>query len=149
MYKIVFKVNPVTQKSEKTMALIESEAEYRNLRNSAENLSVLKETRLAHEAYRLALFEGVGELEVKRLKDEYDKKKSRRIRYVHSAEHPERAGLFEVAGIDVTDRDKKARAVDFCTSCLQGWVDMGWISGFAEVRDKGRGRPVGGVDITL
>lgn len=84
---------------------------------------------------------------IQRMKN--DKKKSRRIRYVHSAEHPERAGLFEVAGIDVTDRDKKARAVDFCTSCLQGWVDMGWISGFAEVRDKGRGRPVGGVDITL
>ena len=84
MYKIVFKVNPVTQKSEKTMALIESEAEYRNLRNSAENLSVLKETRLAHEAYRLALFEGVGELEVKRLKDEYDKKKSRLLQVNYS-----------------------------------------------------------------
>lgn len=77
------------------------------------------------------------------------KTRSRRIRYIHSAEHPERAGLFEVAGVNMADRDKKARAVEFASSCLQGWVDMGWISGFSEFRDRGRGRPVGGVDITL
>lgn len=78
-----------------------------------------------------------------------DKKRSRRIRYVHSPEHPERAGLFEVVGVRLQDRDAKARAVEFARSCLQGLTDMGWISGFSEVRETGRGRPVVGVDITL
>lgn len=84
---------------------------------------------------------------IQRMKN--DKKRSRRIRYVHSREHPERAGLFEVAGVNLRDRDAKARAVAFARSCLQGLTDDGWIRGFGEVRDTGRGRPVVGVDITL
>ena len=78
-----------------------------------------------------------------------DRKRSRRVRYIHSAEHPERPGLFEVAGVNLQDRDAKARAVDFVSSCLRAWADMGWISGFTEVRDSGRGRPIVGVDIRL
>lgn len=36
-----------------------------------------------------------------------DRKRSRRIRFVHSADHPERAGLFEIAGVNLGDKGRE------------------------------------------
>jgi hypothetical protein len=84
MYLIKFEKDTTTKKSVKVMIPVSSEAQYRALRNSSENLAVLEEVGKLYDHYHRLASEGADEQTLKQLKEEIDRKKSRLVQFNYS-----------------------------------------------------------------
>lgn len=73
---------------------------------------------------------------------------SDRIRYAASDKHPEKPGLFEVAGVNMSDRNAKKRAADFTEAYLGMLVAEREIRGF-KTYTEGRAHTLAGVVVEL
>ena len=84
MYLITFKVNPDTRQCLKVMSQVCSEAEYRELRNSEHNQSVLTNVRTMYDEYRRMVSEGASEPVLKQQKEAIDSAKSHLVQFNYS-----------------------------------------------------------------
>ena len=84
MFRVSFQTSPDTQKRVKVLVPVTSEKEYRELRNSERNLSVLNKVRAMYDNYRRKLSEGADASELRALKDALDKEKSHLVQFVYS-----------------------------------------------------------------
>lgn len=75
MYKIVFRTDPDTNKSVKVMNPVSSDAEFRALRDSERNRSVLSKVRAMYAEYFQMISDGVDKETLKAKKDLIDKEK--------------------------------------------------------------------------
>ena len=73
MYTICYQNDTTTKKSVKMMIPVTSETEYRDLRNSPENLAVEEEVGKLYTNYHRQASEGADEQSLKELKEEIDR----------------------------------------------------------------------------
>ena len=84
MFKVIYQDDTATKKSVKVMAPVTSQAEYRALRNSAQNLAVLTQTREMFDNYCRQASQGADEQSLKKLKEEINHKKSKLVQFNYS-----------------------------------------------------------------
>ena len=74
----------VTQKSVKVMVPVTSQAQYRELRNSKQNLATLTQAREMYDHYRSQASEGADMQSLKELKDKVDHQKAKLVQFNYS-----------------------------------------------------------------
>ena len=84
MYTIYYQNDTTTKKSVKMMVPVTSETEYRELRNSPENLAIEEEVGKLYTNYHRQASEGADEQSLKELKEEIDRKKSKLVQFNYS-----------------------------------------------------------------